>query len=213
MLDWRPFSPVDLAIMRHLLLLVLSLPGFAGGLDQLNQFLEQTKSFTADFQQTVTQKAGKQQQAGGSMAILRPGRFDWRYTKPYEQRVVGDGKQLWIYDPDLNQVTRKQLDRALGDSPAALLAGSNELSKSYQLTEAGKRDGLEWVEATPKQRDTGFERVRIGFKEAQPMAMELADSFGQTTLIRFSKVVRNPKLGADRFQFSPPAGADVVSAD
>ncbi|PHV11023.1 outer membrane lipoprotein chaperone LolA [Chitinimonas sp. BJB300] len=199
--------------MRYLLLLALSLPSFAGGLEQLNNFLEQTKGFTAEFQQTVTQKAGKQQQASGTMAILRPGRFDWLYTKPYEQRVVGDGKQLWIYDPDLNQVTNKQLDRALGDSPAALLAGSNNLDKTYTLADAGKRDGLEWVEATPKNRDTGFERVRIGFKDAQPIAMELADSFGQTTQIRFSKVVRNPKLDAERFHFTPPKGADVVSAD
>ncbi|MGQ5524318.1 outer membrane lipoprotein chaperone LolA [Chitinimonas sp. PSY-7] len=199
--------------MRYFFLFALSWSCFAGGLEQLNQFLEQTKSFTADFQQTVTQKAGKRQEASGTMAILRPGRFDWLYTKPYEQRVVGDGKQLWIYDPDLNQVTNKQLDRALGDSPAALLAGSNNLDKTYKLADAGKREGLEWVEATPKNRDTGFERVRIGFKDAQPIAMELADSFGQTTQIRFSKVVRNPKLDIERFNFTLPKGADVVSAD
>ncbi|QDQ28039.1 outer membrane lipoprotein chaperone LolA [Chitinimonas arctica] len=199
--------------MRRLLFILLSLPSFAGGLEQLKGFLAQTQAFTASFQQTVTQKGGKQQHAGGTVAIQRPGKFDWRYVKPYEQRVVGDGKQLWIYDPDLNQVTRKQLDRALGDSPAALLAGSNDLEKSYRLGELGKRDDLEWIEATPLNRDSGFEKVRIGFKDAQPMAMELADSFGQTTSIRFSGVTRNPKLSAGQFQFVPPKGADVVSAD
>ncbi|MEH6458271.1 outer membrane lipoprotein chaperone LolA [Chitinimonas sp. JJ19] len=199
--------------MRPLLLLLLTLPAFAGGLEQLKGFLSQTQAFTASFQQTVSQKSGKQQQASGTMAIQRPGRFDWNYVKPYEQRVVGDGKQLWIYDPDLNQVTRKRLDQALGDSPAALLAGSNDLEKSYKLTDMGSRDGLEWIEATPKNRDSGFEKVRMGFKDAQPMAMELADSFGQTTLIRFSNISRNPKLDANRFNFVPPKGADVVAAD
>ncbi|MDN3576860.1 outer membrane lipoprotein chaperone LolA [Chitinimonas viridis] len=199
--------------MRPLLLLLLTLPAFAGGLEQLKGFLSQTQAFTASFQQTVSQKSGKQQQASGIMAIQRPGRFDWNYVKPYEQRVVGDGKQLWIYDPDLNQVTRKRLDQALGDSPAALLAGSNDLEKSYKLTDMGSRDGLEWIEATPKNRDSGFEKVRMGFKDAQPMAMELADSFGQTTLIRFSNISRNPKLDANRFNFVPPKGADVVAAD
>ncbi|HEY9101557.1 MAG TPA: outer membrane lipoprotein chaperone LolA [Chitinimonas sp.] len=199
--------------MRPLLLLLLTLPAFAGGLDQLKGFLSQTQSFTASFSQTVTSRGGKQQQASGTMAILRPGKFDWLYTKPYEQRVVGDGKQVWIYDPDLNQVTAKRLDKALGDSPAALLAGSNDLEKSYKLGELGNRDGLDWIEATPHNRDNGFEKVRIGFKDAQPMAMELADNYGQTTVIRFSGVIRNPKLSGERFNFVPPKGADVVKAD
>lgn len=199
--------------MRRALLILLALPTFAGGLDQLKGFLAQTQSFTASFQQTVVQKSGKQQQASGDVAIQRPGKFDWHYTKPYEQKVVGDGKQLWIYDPDLKQVTVKRLDKALGDSPAALLAGSNDLEKSYKLSESASKDGLDWVEAAPKNRDSGFDKVRIGFKDAQPMAMELADSFGQTTKIRFSNVVRNPKLDAARFTFVPPKGADVVSAD
>ncbi|WP_269533431.1 outer membrane lipoprotein chaperone LolA [Chitinimonas sp. BJYL2] len=199
--------------MRALLCLLASFSVTAGGLDQLKTFLAQTRAFTADFQQTVMQKNGKQEQASGTMAILRPGRFDWRYIKPYEQRVVGDGTQLWVYDPDLNQVTRKRLDQALGDSPAALLAGSNELDKRYKLSEAGSRDGLEWIDAAPRNRDSGFDKVRIGLKDNQPMAMELADSFGQTTAIRFSNVNRSPKLGDDRFRFVPPKGADVVSAD
>ncbi|GAB3251141.1 outer membrane lipoprotein carrier protein LolA [Chitinimonas naiadis] len=199
--------------MRPLLLLLLTLPAFAGGLDQLKGFLGQTQAFTASFQQTVTSKGGKQQQASGTMAILRPGKFDWVYTKPYEQRVVSDGKQVWIYDPDLNQVTAKRLDKALGDSPAALLAGSNDLEKSYKLADLGVRDGLEWIEATPNNRDNGFERVRIGFKDAQPMAMELADNYGQNTVIRFANIIRNPKLNGERFSFTPPKGADVVRAD
>ncbi|QNM98168.1 outer membrane lipoprotein chaperone LolA [Chitinimonas koreensis] len=204
--------------MRRLLPLALCLPALllpavGGGLDQLKSFLAQTQSFTAGFEQTVTQKSGKQQQASGQVAIQRPGKFDWQYAKPYEQRVVGDGKQLWVYDPDLNQVTSKRLDRALGDSPAALLAGSNELEKSYTLAERGSRDGLDWIEATPKNRDSGFDQVRIGFKNSLPMAMELSDSFGQTTRIRFAGTVANPKLDPARFRFVPPKGADVVSAD
>ncbi|WP_374350929.1 outer membrane lipoprotein chaperone LolA [Chitinimonas sp.] len=198
--------------MYRALLLALALPASAAGLDQLKSFIAGTQSFSADFQQTVIQSSGKRQEGGGSVAILRPGRFDWHYTKPYEQRVVADGKQLWVYDPDLQQVTVKKQDQALGDSPAALLAGSNELDKRYQLANQPSSDGIDWVEATPKNRDSGFDKVRIGFKDAKPVAMELRDNFGQQTHIRFSKFVQNPKLDPASFNFTPPKGADVVQA-
>jgi chaperone LolA len=195
-----------------LLALALTLPASAAGLDQLKAFIAGTRSFSADFAQTVSQTSGKHQDGSGTVAILRPGKFDWHYIKPYEQRVVADGKQLWVFDPDLNQVTVKKQDQALGDSPAALLAGSNELDKRYKLADLPSKDGIEWVEATPKNQDSGFSKVRIGFKDAKPVAMELNDNFGQHTQIRFSNPVRNPKLDASRFDFVPPKGADVVTA-
>ena len=192
---------------------LITLPALAGGLDQLKSFIADSHALTADFQQTIAQKSGKTQVASGTMAILRPGRFDWHYNKPYEQRVVGDGKQLWVYDVDLNQVTVKRLDRALGDSPAALLAGSNDLDKRYVLANAASTDGIDWVDATPRNKDSGFDHVRLGFKDNKPVAMDMVDNFGQRTQIRFSNVTKNSQIDTARFTFTPPKGADVVSAD
>jgi outer membrane lipoprotein carrier protein len=135
----------------------------------------------------------------------------WEYNKPYEQTIVGDGQKLWIFDKDLNQVTVRKLDRALGASPAALLAGNNEIDKSYTLNSIGNQEGLDWLEAVPLSNDTAFERIRLGFGKEGLEAMELRDQFGQNTVIRFSEIERNPKLANDSFSFTPPPGADVIS--
>jgi outer membrane lipoprotein carrier protein len=145
------------------------------------------------------------------MEFSRPGRFRWEYTKPYEQTIVGDGTRLWIYDKDLNQVTVRKLDKALGASPAALLAGSNEIEKSYALKAAGSEGGLDWLEAVPRTQDTAFERVRLGLSKGGLEAMELKDQFGQTTLIKFSELQRNVKIPPESFRFTPPKGADVIT--
>lgn len=183
----------------------------AGAVDQLHDFLKNTRTLRAEFAQTLVAKNGrKPQQSSGVVAISRPGRLRWEILKPYPQLVVGDGDRIWIYDPELQQVTVRKAGQAIGGSPAALLAGSNELEKNFTLTEAGDADGLNWVEATPKAADSGFEKVRLGFVGSELKAMELFDSFGQTTLIRFSKIERNPGIGPGLFRFSPPPGADVV---
>ncbi|MBV8467804.1 MAG: outer membrane lipoprotein chaperone LolA [Burkholderiales bacterium] len=205
--------PRKIAPVLATLAVAAFLGAHAAGMAQLKNFLEATHTLTADFQQTVTQANGKHQDSAGTMAIMRPGRFDWRYSKPYVQRLVGDGTQVWSYDPDLNQVTVKHQDRALGDSPAALLAGSNELDKRYELADVASTDGLEWVDAKPRNHDSGFEHVRIGFKDGKLAAMDLQDSFGQKTHIAFGNVAKNPKIGVGAFTFTPPKGADVVSAD
>jgi outer membrane lipoprotein carrier protein len=145
------------------------------------------------------------------MQFSRPGKFRWDYQKPYEQVIVGDGSKLWIHDKDLNQVTVRKLDRALGSSPAALLAGSNDLERDFKLSNLGMDRGLDWLEALPKNRETVFERVRMGFGKSGLEAMELRDQFGQTTVITFADVERNPRLGAEVFRFTPPQGADVIS--
>jgi outer membrane lipoprotein carrier protein len=151
------------------------------------------------------------QQATGTMQFSRPGKFRWEYEKPYEQTIVGDGSRLWIYDKDLNQVTVRKLDSALGASPAALLAGSNEIEQNYTLANLGNQEGLDWLEAVPKTRDTAFERIRLGFSKSGLQAMELRDQFGQVTVIRFADLERNPKLSPGTFTFTPPKGADVIS--
>lgn len=177
----------------------------------LDAFMTGTKSLKARFSQTVFDKNGrKTQEASGNLFFSRPGKFRWVYQKPYSQLIVGDGRKLWIHDEDLDQVTVRKLDSALGDSPAALLAGDNDIAKLFNLKEAGVKDGLEWLEATPKNKEGSFEKVRMGFKGDDLQAMEMTDSFGQTTLLRFSNMERNPALGASLFRFTPPKGVDIL---
>ncbi len=203
-------------MIRKLLipLLLTTLPAFSAQADaqtRLEAFIQGTKGLKAQFTQTVMDKTGrKTQESTGNLFFSRPGKFRWVYQKPYSQLIVGDGKKLWIYDEDLDQVTVRKLDRALGDSPAALLAGDNDISKLFNLKEAAAKDGLEWLEATPKSKEGSFEKVRMGFKGDDLQAMELKDNFGQTTLLRFSNLERNPALGASLFRFTPPKGADIL---
>ena len=195
------------------LVVIALLPVFAhaGAVDQLHDFLKNTRTLKADFAQSVIAKNGrKPQQSSGVVAIARPGKLRWEIQKPFPQLVVGDGEKIWIHDPELQQVTVRKAGQAIGGSPAALLSGSNELEKNFTLKEAGEADGLNWVEATPKVSDSGFERVRLGFSGSELRAMELLDSFGQTTLIHFTRLERNPVLPAATFKFVPPAGVDVV---
>ena len=125
--------------------------------------------------------------------------------------IVGDGSKLWLYDADLEQVTMRKLGDALGSSPAALLAGSNEIEKFFNLKDLGKQGGIDWLEAKPKDRESTFDSVRMGFADNQLSIMELRDNFGQTTVLRFSRMERNPRLSPSEFKFSPPNGADVIT--
>lgn len=200
--------------MRLLFVLfVLALTGAAqaGGVDRLKAFVAGAKTAEADFSQTVTDKSGRvTQQARGKMAFARPGKFRWDYAAPYEQVIVGDGVKLWLYDVDLEQVTVKSLGDVIAGTPAALLAGDNSIEKYFALKNAGEAGGLEWLEATPKTRDTTFERIRMGFKGDVLVQMELYDFFGQRTTLKLSRFVRNPTIPSSRFTFTPPKGADVL---
>ncbi len=184
----------------------------ASGIDQLKSFLSGAKTGKATFRQVVTSQRGTAESTG-TFTFQRPGKFRWVYEKPYEQLIVGDGDKLWIYDRDLNQVIVRKLDAALGSSPAALLSGDNALERSYELTDSGRADGMEWVDAKPKAADTGFERVRIGFKDNLPRVMDLKDTFGNVTRLEFGTFERNPTLDAGQFRFVPPKGADVVGGE
>ena len=183
----------------------------AAGLDMLRIFLQQTTTGKARFAQIIVDKNMKQlQQATGTMHFARPGKFRWEYEKPYEQLIVGDGARVWVYDEDLNQVTVRKLDQALGATPAALLAGANDALKAFTLKDEGTRDGLEWIEAVPRDKDSTFERIRMGFGFSGLERMELTDVFGQTTELRFRTLQRNPRVDPALFRFAPPKGADVV---
>lgn len=184
----------------------------AGAIEKLKSFIAATHSAQASFTQAVFDQNGKRMQsASGTMQFQRPGKFRWTYQKPYEQIIVGDGEKFWLYDADLNQVTVKKLDAALGSSPAALLSGSNEIERGFTLKEAGVQDDVEWLQAIPKSQDSSFEKIRMAFNaQADLVMMELHDTFGHKTQLRFSALQRNPKLSAQQFQFTPPKGADVL---
>jgi outer membrane lipoprotein carrier protein len=151
--------------------------------------------------------------SSGKLAFQKPGKFRWEIEKPYPQLMVGDGQKIWIYDPDLMQVTIKAMDQALGATPAALLAGSRDTLKNFELSEAGELEGLNWVEARPGNQESGFSTVRLGFTPGGELkTMQLFDNFGQTTTVRLRQPKVNPKLAAEHFRFTPPEGVEVIGA-
>jgi len=191
--------------------LALTGAAHAGGVERFKAFIVGAKTAEADFTQTVADKSGRvTQQASGKMAFARPGKFRWDYAVPYQQVIVSDGVKLWLYDTDLDQVTVKSLGDVIAGTPAALLAGDNAIEKYFSLKNAGEGGGLEWLEATPRNRDTTFERIRMGFKGDVLAQMELFDYFGQRTTLKLSRFARNPAIAPSRFTFTPPKGADVI---
>ncbi len=204
------------ALLRHGLLalglLLVARCGFAAeAIERLDRFLAEVRSGQGSFTQVVTSRSGrKPQRSKGEFAFERPGRFLWFYSEPYPQKLVGDGKRMWSYDQDLNQVTVKPLGDALGATPAAILAGEGELEKNFELAEGGNSDGLDWVLARPRAADSPFTDMELGFDGAQLKAMLIRDGFGQLTELRFQRFETNPKLDAGLFMFTPPAGADVI---
>ena len=185
----------------------------ASALEQFKSFVTATHAARGEFTQRQVKKSDASAKtstpASGTFIFARPGKFIWTYLKPYEQVLQADGEQLFIYDKDLNQVTVKKLGNALGSSPAAILFGSNDLEKNFTLTEGGARDGLEWLQAKPKDKDTTFEQICIGLRNGVPEAMELRDAFGQLSILSFKKFEKNPNLATAQFTFVVPKGADV----
>lgn len=181
------------------------------GTDRLQAFLDNVRTLEADFSQTLIDQRGRAvQSSSGSFMLNRPGLFRWDYRKPYEQEIVADGKRIWVYDSDLEQVTVKDQDEALGSSPAALLAGTEAVQQRFTIKELPEAEGLFWVELTPKQADGGFEQLRLGFGDQGLASMEMFDSLGQQTLFTFRNMIPNRPLKADLFRFQAPPGTDVI---
>jgi outer membrane lipoprotein carrier protein len=190
--------------------LAVSLAARADPVETLRAFVRDVKSGRSQFTQTVTSPDGaKKKASSGSFEFSRPNRFRFVYTKPFEQTIVGDGEKVWIYDADLNQVSARKLGRALGATPAALLAGGN-LDRDFDLSAMPAHDGLDWAEARPKTKDGAFESVRVGFKGRDLAALEIVDSFGQKSLLRFEAFAANVPIAPETFRFTVPAGADVI---
>jgi outer membrane lipoprotein carrier protein len=186
----------------------------ADGRQHAEQFLRGLEGLQADFKQTLSDSSGRvTDESSGTLAIKRPNRFRWDYLEPHEQVIVSDGTRIWLYDKDLEQVTVRKLDVALASTPAMLLSGQGTLTDNFDVTETSERDGVLWVRMQPKRNDTDFKSVSLGFTGAQAQElhfMELADKLGQTTLLEFSNLKRNPPLEAALFEFKVPQGADVI---
>lgn len=207
-------------------LLSSSLLAHADGLGALELFLKTAASGRAEFSQVVTAppregQIARTRTSSGSFEFQRPGRFRFVYGKPAGQTIVADGQTLWLYDADLNQVTSRGQASALGSTPAALIAAAPDmrsLQSDYQLANAPEREGLQWVVATPRARDGQLQSVRVGLREveqggkrtAELAVLEIVDSFGQRSVLTFSRVQLNVSLPPDTFRFKPPAGADVI---
>jgi outer membrane lipoprotein carrier protein len=182
---------------------------WADAADSLRAFVRDVKFGRSAFTQTVTSPDGaKQKQSSGSFEFARPNRFRFIYTKPYAQTIVSDGQKVWYHDPDLNQVTIRKVADTLGNTPVALLAGTS-IEKEFELANQPDRDGLEWVQATPRTAGGTIQWLKAGFKGRALVAVEIADSFGQRSMLRFSELATDSAPAADTFRFTVPAGADV----
>ena len=208
-------------------LMGLSALAHADAVATLRGFVKDVQTGRANFTQTVTSPDGKKtRKSSGTLEFQRPNRFRFAYNGPTEQLIVGDGKQVWLYDTDLNQVTVRPMSQALGATPAALLSGGS-LEKDFTLKNASaasapgaasaspapsQATSLEWVEALPRHKEGQFQSVRVGFQKGngQLAALEILDSFGQRSRLDFTQVESKVSFAPDRFQFTPPAGADVL---
>ncbi|RTZ60137.1 MAG: outer membrane lipoprotein carrier protein LolA [Gammaproteobacteria bacterium] len=178
--------------------------------DLLRQFFTSAVTLHASFRQQVEDEEGKLlEQSDGEMWIKRPGKFRWDYRHPGQQQIISNGEKVWIYDQDLEQVTVKQLNSALSDAPAMLLAGKGHVDERFHIRPLGARDGMDWLELTPKQDSAEFTRIEIGFKSGGIRSLQLTDQFGQTTRITFENNDINSKLSDDLFAFSVPENVDV----
>lgn len=179
-------------------------------IQQLESFLANTTSLTAEFKQVTLNENGQPiNTSHGVFYLSRPGKFRWNYNKPFVQEIVSNKGKVWFYDADLEQVTIKKIDDSVGSTPALLLSGDVALKENYILKKQGIDEGLQWVKLSPKNEDSGFNYVLIGLDKNGLAGMELKDNFGQLTRIYFSNVKKNIKLDKNLFEFTAPKGVDV----
>ena len=196
-----------------LALLLVPIAAFAAdSVARVDAYLGSLQTLSAGFVQIVQDKQGQvTERATGTLSISRPNRFRWDYRQPYVQTIVADGKKLWLYDPDLDQVTVRLLEQGLGATPAMLLSGSGKVGDAFTAGPVEQQKSWTWCRLAPKQKGSDFERVSLGFDARNELAaMELVDKLGQTTTIEFSQVKRDVALDDALFRFVPPKGADVI---
>jgi outer membrane lipoprotein carrier protein len=205
-------------IIAALLLAAATLAAQAGGLESLESFIQSAKSGRADFTQVVTSpsrdgQAGRSKTSSGTFEFARPNRFRFVYKKPFEQTIVADGQTLWLHDVDLNQVTSRKQSQVLGSTPAALVAASPDIAtlrRDFDLQALPEKDGIQWVQATPKVKEGQLHNVKVGFRGNELAALDILDSFGQRSVLTFSAMELNAAVSPEVFRFKPPSGADLV---
>jgi len=189
----------------------LSMPAWAEDAEQrLKAALKNMDNLSAEFKQTLLDEDKNiVQQSSGTLALQRPGKFTWIYTEPFEQRIIADGSELWVYDVELDQVTVKPMDASISNAPIMILMKESDVTQQFNVIEVGQRKFLFWVELEPREKDLEYQRIFIGLDDGKVRAMELQDQFGQSTQIVFDNlrvgVVHNPAI----FKFVPPEGVDV----
>jgi len=198
-------------ILMFLMLSVSIVANAATGKQRLQDFFSDVFAVRADFKQQVLGKDKQNlQETSGQMLLLRPGRFRWDYKKPYEQQIISNGKKVWLYDVDLEQVTVKTVDGVLGSTPALLLSSDTPIEENFTINELGTEQDLQWVELLPLEKESGFERLVLAFDDTNLVSMELHDAFGQLTRLLFSNIERNPVIDPVKFDFIPPKDVDVI---
>ncbi|MBE7369406.1 outer membrane lipoprotein chaperone LolA [Ramlibacter pallidus] len=206
--------------LASLALSVLAIAAHAGPMESLENFIRNAKTGRADFTQVITApsrdgQAARTKSSSGTFEFQRPSRFRFEYRKPFEQTIVADGDTLWLHDKDLNQVSQRKQAKVLGSTPAALIAASPDLAtlkRDFDLQPLPDRDGLQWVQATPKQKEGQLTNMKVGFRGDQLAALDILDSFGQRSVLTFTNMQVNAAVAAEAFKFVPPKGADVVNA-
>ena len=185
----------------------------ADALDALREFTREVKTGRANFTQTVSAPDGSRRKtSSGHFEFARPDRFRFEYSKPFAQQIVADGRKVWLYDVDLNQVTVRAMSTALGATPVALLAGA-AIDKDFVLSAAPTEDGLDWVLALPRAKDSAqLQSLRIGFRGKALAGLDIVDAFGQRSQLRFSQVEANVRLADEAFRFVVPKGADLIES-
>ena len=177
----------------------------------LDKFLDGLETYSAGFKQEIYDDTGKElEKSDGVFYMRRPGMFHWAYYDPYSQMLISDGVNLWIYDEDLDQVIIKNIANQIGNSPAAILGGNVNINDLYVVLRIESKDGLDWLELTPRDIDSEYKTIQLGFKDNQLQKMVLFDNLGQKNIITFLDSKRNPPLNLELFSFVPPQGVDVI---
>ena len=208
--------PGGLPLSRRAVLCAMALPwaapvqASADPVQALRAFVREATTGRAAFTQTVTSPDGQRRRvSSGSLEFQRPGRFRFQYAKPFEQLIVADGVRVWIHDPELSQATSRPLAQALGQTPAAILAGGS-LERDFELSALPAEGGLEWVQALPRDKDGPIQSLRVGFRGAELAVLELRDSFGQRSRLELRDLRLNVPVAPAAFRFTPPPGTDVI---
>lgn len=192
-------------------LLLVAQGAQAGAREQLQAFTKGLKGLDGQFSQQVFDQRGKQKEAStGRVAVSAPRLFRWEYAKPYPQLIVADGKTVWVYDPDLQQASKRPQGVEEANSPLAILLDPARLDRDFVVREDGARDGVEWMKLTPRSGEAAFKSARLGFAKGGLAKMEYVDALGQRTVIGFGQWKRNPAFAKGTFVFVPAKGVDVI---